>query len=63
MVLDQLQLVKFYIVWPVDYAVRPYLPDTFLPYGQVGVGVRSGLKATVHGICKLNMDNSQNAEL
>ena len=28
-------------------AVRPYLPDIFLPYGQVGVGVKGGLEAAV----------------
>ena len=44
-------------------AVRPYLPDIFLPYGQVGVGVKGGLEAAVHGLRKLIVDNSQNDEL
>ena len=30
------------------YAVKSKLPDIFLPYGQVGVGVRGGLEAAVH---------------
>ena len=44
-------------------AVRPYLPDAFLPYGQVGVGVKGGLEAAVHGIRKLIADNSHNDNL
>jgi len=35
--------------------VRPFLPDTFLPYGQVGVGIQSSLQAVVHGVrCALS---------
>ena len=29
-------------------AVRSELPDIFLPYGQVGVGVKGGLEAAIH---------------
>jgi len=31
-------------------AARSRLPDLFLPYGQVGVGVRGGLEAAVHSL-------------
>ena len=41
-------------------AARPFVPDTFLPYGQVGVGVNGGLEAPVHGIRKPTTDKSQN---
>ena len=30
------------------FAVRPSLPGVFLPYGQVGVGIRGGLEAAIH---------------
>ncbi len=30
-------------------AVFPSLPDTFIPEGQVGVGVKRGLEAAIHG--------------
>ena len=33
-------------------AVRPSLPDTFLPYGQVGVGIKGRLEAAVYGVRK-----------
>ena len=29
-------------------AVRSKLPETFLPYNQVGVGIKGGLEATIH---------------
>ena len=29
-------------------SVRDDLPDLFLPYGQVGVGIKDGLEAAVH---------------
>ena len=32
------------------FAIRPTLPDTFLPFGQVGVGVSGGLEAVVHSL-------------
>ena len=32
------------------------MADTFLPYGQVGVGVKGGLEAAVHGLRKLITD-------
>ena len=32
------------------FAIRPALPDTFLPFGQVGVGVSGGLEAAVHSL-------------
>ena len=31
-------------------AVRPQLPDIFLPYNQVGVDIRGGLEAAVHSL-------------
>ena len=31
-------------------AVKSKLPDIFLPYGQVGVGIRGGLEAAVHSL-------------
>ena len=31
-------------------AVRSELPDLFLPYGQVGVGVKGGLEASIHAL-------------
>ena len=31
-------------------AVRSELPDIFLPYGQVGVGVKGGLEAAIHAL-------------
>ena len=31
-------------------AVRSELPDLFLPYGQVGVGVKGGLEAAIHAL-------------
>ena len=32
------------------FAIHPTLPDTFLPFGQVGVGVSGGLEAAVHSL-------------
>ena len=32
------------------FAIRPTLPDTFLPFGQVGVGVSGDLEAVVHSL-------------
>ena len=29
-------------------AVRPDLPDTFIPYGQLGVGIPSGIETAIH---------------
>ena len=29
-------------------AVKPRLQEVFLPYGQVGIGVRGGLEAAIH---------------
>ena len=31
-------------------AVKSKLPDVFLPYGQVGVGIPDGLEAAVHSL-------------
>ena len=31
-------------------AVKCELPDLFLPYGQVGVGVKGGLEAAIHAL-------------
>ena len=31
--------------------VRPRLADTFLPYGQVDVGIKGGLEAAIH-VCR-----------
>ena len=31
-------------------AVKSKLPDIFLPYGQVGVGIRGGMEAAVHSL-------------
>ena len=36
------------------------MADTFLSYGQIGVGVKGGLEAAIHGLCKLIMDESEN---
>ena len=33
-------------------AVHSFLPDTFLPYNQVGVGIRGGLEAAIHSVNK-----------
>ena len=30
------------------FSVRDDLPDLFLPYGQIGVGIKGGLEAAVH---------------
>ena len=30
--------------------VRPFLPDVFLPHGQVGVGIPGGLEGAIHAV-------------
>jgi len=41
---------------------RPYLPEFFLPHGQVGVGISGSLEAAVyavhHSLCLLGSDDS-----
>ena len=35
--------------------IRPFLPDTFLPHGQVGVGIQGGLEGAIHTVrCALS---------
>ena len=41
-------------------AVKPRLPDTFLPYGQVGVGIKGGLEAVIHACRTLVHENQDN---
>ena len=45
------------------YAMKSRLPATFLPYGQVGVGIRGGLEAAVHTIRSYIDANSDREEL
>ena len=44
-------------------AVKPQLPDLFLPYGQVGVGIKGGLEAAVHCLRKFINDNGDRSDL
>ena len=44
-------------------AVRHRLPDLFLPYGQVGVGIRGGLEAAVHSLRRFLEHHGGNEEL
>ena len=39
------------------------LPDTFLPYGQVRVGIKDGLEAADHGVRKILEDCGHDEEL
>ena len=39
------------------------LPDIFLPYGQIGVGIPSGLEAAVHTVCSFIDLNQSNPDL
>lgn len=31
--------------------IRPFLPDTFLPHSQIGVGIPCGLEGAIHTVC------------
>ena len=42
-------------------AIKSQLPDLFLPYGQVGAGVRGGLEAAIH--CLRTVFHSQNDDV
>ena len=42
-------------------AVHHRLPDLFLPYGQVGVGVRDGLEAAIHAL-RISLSSNCNQE-
>ncbi|XP_062519145.1 uncharacterized protein LOC134194239 [Corticium candelabrum] len=44
-------------------AIKPRLPDVFLPYGQVGVGIRGGLEASVHSLRSYIEENSARHDL
>ena len=44
-------------------AARPSLPDIFLSYSQVGVGIKGGLEAAVHGLPKILEDCCHDEEL
>ena len=44
-------------------SVKSHLPDVFLPYGQVGVGVRGGMEASVHTVRSFIAANSDKADL
>ena len=44
-------------------AVRQQLPDIFLPYNQVGVGIRGGLEAAVHSLRQGLSDWGSEADL
>ena len=44
-------------------AVRPQLPDIFLPYNQVGVGIRGGLEVAVHSLRQGLSDWGSEADL
>ena len=43
-------------------AVRSRLPDTFIPYGQVGVGIKGGLEAAIHVSRTFIHDNQDNPD-
>ena len=44
-------------------AVHSFLPDTFLPYNQVGVGIRGGLEAAIHSVNKFIMLHDSEEDL
>ena len=44
-------------------AVRPSLLNTFLPYGQVGVGIKGDLEVAVHGVRKILEDCGHDEKL
>ena len=44
-------------------SVRSRLPEVFLPYNQVGVGIRGGLEAAVHSIRQCLSDRGQEENL
>ena len=44
-------------------AVKPALPQYFLPYGQLGVGVTGGVEAAIHTLSSVITDNGENPDL
>ena len=44
-------------------AVKSTLPEVFLPYGQVGVGVPGGVEAAIHALSALLDEHGDNADL
>ena len=44
-------------------AAKSRLEDHFLPYGQVGVGIKRGIKAVIHTLQTFIEENSNNNDL
>ena len=43
--------MKSFAGWLVVLVVRSRLPEVFLPFGQVGVGISGGLEAAIYSVC------------